>query len=249
MARKKQMKPQKTKVSNQNKGMESTIKSTSHLEKTLKNLLADMQDKVSKAGHGFDVVSRIKLIKDATNAYNSEMEKLSKVYKTKDETIEKLKKQLRGVYDKAQIMRDRYIDLHDEKLNKIFKQLGDKINTIEKHKKPEAFDTAQMLLDNLKSAKETMMKNLRTPQRNEQKDIDVFLKTCKESINKALPILEKDLGWGDFLKNILKSIANAVISVATIGNKKNFFKLATTPSSEAVKDADKDLGTSMNKPS
>ncbi|CEG57708.1 hypothetical protein [Legionella fallonii] len=52
---------------------------------------------------------------------------------------------------------------------------------------------------------------------------DLFKETCQAAVESATPALEKDLGWGEFLKNILKAIVNAVFYVATIGNVSGFF--------------------------
>lgn len=57
-----------------------------------------------------------------------------------------------------------------------------------------------------------------------------FLKTCTDAISHSKPLLQKELGWGAYLANLFKSIANIVVHAAnaTIGmvyGDKNKFTL------------------------
>ncbi|MCK1871935.1 OPT/YSL family transporter, partial [Legionella pneumophila] len=58
--------------------------------------------------------------------------------------------------------------------------------------------------------------------------------------------LEKDLGWGDYLKNLLKCLGNAVITVFTFGYQQGFFAYARPDSAKAVEKAEEDLGAGFS---
>lgn len=58
-----------------------------------------------------------------------------------------------------------------------------------------------------------------------------FLAYCLAKINEAKPMLEKELGWGEYLNNLLKAFANmfnAAINSIT-GSNLGFFTLTTAP--------------------
>jgi hypothetical protein len=101
------------------------------------------------------------------------------------------------------------------------------------------------LLDSLKGYRDIYAKNL-----NEGVDIQqagkAFKYHCEIAINRAIPILERDLGWGEFLKNVLKSIGNAVVTIITFGNKTNFFSYTKSEASRAATEAKEDLGLNNN---
>jgi hypothetical protein len=69
---------------------------------------------------------------------------------------------------------------------------------------------------------------------------EVFKKTCQDKISKAMEVLDRDLGWGDYLINVAKSIANAVISVFT-SNPNRLFAYATSVGSQAATTTNKEL--------
>lgn len=50
-----------------------------------------------------------------------------------------------------------------------------------------------------------------------------FQSRCRSAINQAMPVLERDLGWGDFLINLLKTILNGAIRLGTAGYCTTFF--------------------------
>lgn len=76
----------------------------------------------------------------------------------------------------------------------------------------------------------------------------IFVEQCAESINKAKLLLNKELGWGDYLTNILKSISNAVLGASNfvaetikIGTPFNFFTIKKAPFVDMVDDAQEKL--------
>ncbi|BCA96547.1 hypothetical protein TUM19329_29080 [Legionella antarctica] len=70
---------------------------------------------------------------------------------------------------------------------------------------------------------------------------DNFKNLCKDAIATAMPVLERDLGWGEYLKNMMKSLANAVIKGVTLGNVSNFFTQSKSEASKAFDEADQEL--------
>lgn len=95
-----------------------------------------------------------------------------------------------------------------------------------------AKSVAENLYNDLVTARNTYESFLISGKENNGEEIkpaearQVFKATCASLIREALPILEKDdLSWRDFLKNLLKSFANAVIKVGSGFTIHNFFTL------------------------
>lgn len=68
-----------------------------------------------------------------------------------------------------------------------------------------------------------------------------FKNKCSAAIQEALPTLERDLGWGDYLKNMLKKIANVVIYIGTLSMVHGLFKQTKSESSQAAIKLNEDL--------
>ena len=60
----------------------------------------------------------------------------------------------------------------------------------------------------------TYINNKSNPAITKEQATTLFIDTITSAINGVKTLLEKELGWGDFLTNLLKSLANAVISAA-----------------------------------
>ena len=67
-------------------------------------------------------------------------------------------------------------------------------------------------------------------------DKQYFVKQTKAFIGKAIPTLQRDLGWGDYLSNLAKEICNTVTKAVSLGFHGGFFD---TKKSDAVKEAEK----------
>ena len=63
-----------------------------------------------------------------------------------------------------------------------------------------------------------------------------FVTQTKALIDKAIPTLQRDLGWGDYLSNLAKEICNVATKVVSLGFHGGFFD---TKKSDAVKEAEK----------
>jgi len=61
-----------------------------------------------------------------------------------------------------------------------------------------------------------------------------FTRACTNAAKKVTPLLENDLGWVDFITNLLKNLANPVHYIVTCGRGGNFFPLAKTELGAAV---------------
>jgi hypothetical protein len=130
--------------------------------------------------------------------------------------------------------------------NEILVPINKKIGQIEQHKWSEAYTAATILLAALKAALDAYQKNLLNPSGiNKNTPTQIFIGECTDAINAALPVLEKDLGLGDYLKNLLKSIYNAVALIFS-DSKSSFFKIEESQSAKAVKEMEAALDKSMD---
>ncbi|MCL9683750.1 hypothetical protein [Legionella maioricensis] len=126
----------------------------------------------------------------------------------------------------------------DEALN----HLRSKIGTIEQHNFSEAKDAAVTLLNNLTLARNGYEQAIKKPGA-----VDVvvarqnFNEYCERAIIDAKEVLIRDLDWGNYLINLLKTLANAVIWTVSLGNVNSFFTKEKPASLEAVEEVEQDL--------
>ncbi|CEG57707.1 hypothetical protein [Legionella fallonii] len=131
------------------------------------------------------------------------------------------------------------------KIDKVLEELTNKIDGIG-HSHPEAKNVAKNLHATLLEARDNYFVQLVNGEENgETIDADeagtLFKARCKLAISVAMPTLEKDLSWGDYLKNMLKAIVNAAIYVVTLGHVNGFFAYSKSEASEVVATADEEL--------
>lgn len=62
-----------------------------------------------------------------------------------------------------------------------------------------------------------------------------------EALFRPMPILERDLGWGQYLTNLLKSIINAVVYLATFGKRDSFFPYSQSKINQEATETNKKL--------
>ncbi|CEG57703.1 Dot/Icm T4SS effector AnkK/LegA5 [Legionella fallonii] len=132
-----------------------------------------------------------------------------------------------------------------EKIDMILEELKNKVDGIGSNHS-EAKDVAKNLHAMLLEARDDYFVQLVNGRENgETIDADKagqrFKKRCRLAIDAAMPVLEKDLGWGGYLKNILKAIVNAVIYVVTVGHVNSFFTYSKSDASKAATVADEEL--------
>lgn len=68
-----------------------------------------------------------------------------------------------------------------------------------------------------------------------------FKTACTTDIKEARRALKGELGWGDYLLNLIKNIANVVVSIFSSANKSGFFSVAQTEAQTNVKQLKTDL--------
>lgn len=136
----------------------------------------------------------------------------------------------------------------EETINNAIKKIDDiivgltlKIDRVDQHQYKKAHDAANALLINLIAARDEYQKDLRENIMSQEVAGSKFKSACKEAIKDAKPVLEKDLGWGDYLTNLLKTLANAVVTVVTFGQYRGFFTYVRPESVKAVEKAEQDL--------
>lgn len=114
-------------------------------------------------------------------------------------------------------------------LNELLKPLKQKTEGIPLDKSPHIRGAADTLLTALQTA---IQQYATTPTKTDR--VKAFNNACEEAINNATPILEKELGWGSFLRNLMKKLANGI---AQIFVKEVPFSMETTEHTKTAKTA------------
>ncbi|MBL7480714.1 U-box domain-containing protein [Legionella bononiensis] len=161
----------------------------------------------------------------------------------KQEIKSKLDSQLKTYLENESYLA--FVQIKLNKIDAIHTELGKKIGTVNQHHFPEASDAAKALLKDIADAKKNYAdKVLVIPapsKENQELAGSEFYKACEEAINKAKPVLARDLNWGDYLVDLLKAIANTVVWAATLGNVNTFFPYKKPESMDVVEKAEQDL--------
>ncbi|MFI4917999.1 MAG: Dot/Icm T4SS effector Wip [Legionellales bacterium] len=126
-----------------------------------------------------------------------------------------------------------------KKIDVALSGLSNKIGKADQHQFPEACSQAITLLADLRLARNRYRQNLNNPQLAAEHAEKTFKEQCAAAIQVAKPILERDLGWGDYLINLLKTITSAVMGLV---GANAFFTHTKSESSEAVNQLEQDLG-------
>lgn len=115
-----------------------------------------------------------------------------------------------------------------------------KINSAE-HYSENVYQTAIKLLDDLRHAQREHVIQLNDLNNCVSTAKMLFKDQCEQLITNATPVLARDLEWGDYLVNLLKTITNAIIWGVTFGQVNSFFKLVPSESLQAVEEMEKAL--------
>lgn len=76
-----------------------------------------------------------------------------------------------------------------------------------------------------------------------------FIDKAEEVIQKNMEVLQRDLGWGDYLKNLLKKLTNAVLAVpAALGINVEFFAVKRSFGEEKAKILQKGFQQELSPP-
>jgi hypothetical protein len=129
-----------------------------------------------------------------------------------------------------------------QKIDTTLQELKSKIGTVNQHKFSDALDIAVNLLTTLTEARDSFAEAINQPgEINGSEICKTFNSACKSAINVAKPVLERDLGWGDYLVNLLKALVNAVVWIVSCRTVNAFFSYANSISLNAVEQAERDL--------
>src|SRR3990167_2451297 len=127
--------------------------------------------------------------------------------------------------EKIQAMNDRQKIISRIELicNGIFQEFGERIDSRKDHYSHTVSGTVIELLNELSIFKDCYLHRLGNINKDINESTHIFIGQCQSSINAAMPILESDFNWSDYLSNLLKSIANAIFWVISFGKCNNFF--------------------------
>ena len=176
---------------------------------------------------------------ETLHALNDDIRK-EQLYLTQlEEEIERRRLEEERRQQEERNRRDRYVAMVRNKISSALNVLRARINQID-HPLEEAITVANDLLIQLEKQQNTYLVKLQlgldeldlsiidfknAPSINE---IDnAYIQACEGLINDddTRQVLERDLNWGPFLNNLLKTIVNAIILVVTFGQVSNFFTL------------------------
>ncbi|HIG0326514.1 TPA: Dot/Icm T4SS effector LegC6 [Legionella pneumophila] len=136
---------------------------------------------------------------------------------------------------------DKKIQVTLETVDQALEELKGKIGDINQHKYDKAYEAAKILLRQLQEARDQYVVDLTNPQTSFNEAGLQFKEACKLAIQDAKPILEKDLGWGEYLKNLLKVMVNTIAFCVTFGASQGFFATTRAKSALAVDEAESAL--------
>ncbi len=107
--------------------------------------------------------------------------------------------------------------------------------------------TAELLSDTLSNTVNVYLDSESNPKITRAYAKKQFIIEATKAINAAIPILDKELGWGEYLKNLLKTISNAFISAtnAIVRSKFTLFSEAKAPMIQEVEDLNQIFKDSM----
>lgn len=124
-------------------------------------------------------------------------------------------------------------------IQKILRDLEYRIGRFYQHHSQEAVHTANELLLELKEINNLYIQKLSHEDVDIEKAGKEFISACRIAVNKAETVLKNDLGWGDYLINLMKDLANAIIAPVSTGP--NFFTLKKSLSMSNIEQAENDL--------
>jgi hypothetical protein len=144
----------------------------------------------------------------------------------------------------AQLLQEQQAKERQTALTKIDKTLASlalKIIGINTTYCAKAKEKAGDLLIQLRGLRNKYEQALNDPNTSRTKAGIDFKNGCKQAIESAKPLLEKDLSFGDFLDNLFKDLANAVIKIFS-DNPNALFKPTRSALVQVAEDAEIELG-------
>lgn len=142
--------------------------------------------------------------------------------------------------EQEQIRQNHITDIF-AKIDTVLHHLNDKIGGVKQHHSANAVSMAVQLLARLQQARNNYYQTIILPAANMRDAANHFKKECQEAIAEAKPVLERDLSWGNYLRNLWNQLLHAVASVFVSGTKNTFFTPMRSESLLAIEQAVTDL--------
>lgn len=241
-------------------GRVQTYKEIIKKQRACFEVLGKVNDSRTKIYKYTEMVSFTQLAsKNMVNFYH-DYSKLPATTKSLNKDIDEEMKQLAELELEVRLFkRKQYADQVERKINFALNTLKERINKIE-HPSSRALKVARQLFEDLQKTQVDYIGKLRTTLAELPKDKDDFLsdikhlneeytQQCDALINnrKTRSVLENDLHWGPYLKNLLKMLANAVISIFT-SDKNRLFKLEESETIKIINDSEPKLRPDFKRP-
>jgi curved DNA-binding protein CbpA len=198
---------------------------------------------------------------EATDTFNLSLDMFSTLNETMLLDAKKIQDQpiKKPVQEKAEKKIDKQIT--DEKsliqpennfMKNILDDFSAKINVQKLKTNPntKAIGIAEDLLHELENATDAYYKNLSDKKISADSSKTIFIDSCTNAITKVKPVLEQELGWGDYLNNLLKGLVNAIISTTNSITKSSYtlFTYAKAPLVSEVDEVEKNIKDQMPNP-
>ena len=129
-----------------------------------------------------------------------------------------------------------FITVEMSRIDNALNTLQQRISLVDQHHSTRAFNKATSLLQGLANVRDEYNTALNQPDVIIFQARTAFKEKCTVLIDDAKLLLENDLGWGDYLSNLLKTIVNAVIWMGSCGQKNSFFPLKRSESVVAIEE-------------
>ena len=143
--------------------------------------------------------------------------------------------------NEARLQHQQFVTTSLSQVDDALSTLRGRISLVNQHHSPAAFETATNLLSGPERARREYSTALHQPGVIIAQASTEFKEVCAILINNAKPLLENDLAWGDYLKNLLKMIVNAVVGAGSFGGRDNFFPLKPSESTRAIVEVERNL--------
>ncbi|CEK10270.1 IQ calmodulin-binding motif-containing protein [Legionella hackeliae] len=135
----------------------------------------------------------------------------------------------------TELQKEKEKRIQNKAIHSILDEFKTKIETIGKHH-PQAKQKALNLHRQLTQNLEKVVTQPRASQ-----DFTSYIQQAQTLITAAIPTLERDLSWSDYLLNLIKRIASAVAYGCTLGYAQRFFPMKTAEAATAASQLGIDL--------
>ena len=225
----------------------------------LTQLKKEMQRNITAAEQSSDSESKVQLAQNAVKMHVSTMGDLSKIYRGKIERVEQLKQDIRSLYEKAQNQVERYkeqlkasqprpvlpvVEPVAKSVAAINTLITDFRDNVLQYGGAGTKGLAVVLALKLWKYSDQYKEDAISDPSSAAKQ---FIENATTAINDAKPVLERDLGWGDYLTNLAKQFVNVLTTIlAAIVHSgatthQGFFTLQRSESVQAAEKLEQDI--------